>query len=173
MILRQFRRPNRLFSLLMSVNINQYWGTVGVFNNRNFELTVTRRTTDMSCQFFILFKSRISVSNFLNFNELHIKHVQLNIFRIMYLMFLVSYINHLWVYVIFIRLSGDIERHTESWKGFWENLKGYCYMIRKSITWKFSVVTYRVYLCVTCKVYHCQTLKCFSYSNSNLYVVKQ
>ena len=45
--------------------------------------------------------------------------------------------------------------YTQIWKGFWENLKGYHYTIRKSITWTFSVVTFRVYFCVTCRFYLC------------------
>ena len=50
-------------------------------------------------------------------------------------------------------------------RGFWENLKGYYYTVRKSITWKLSVVPYRVKLC--------KTLKDFTYSNNNLYLVKR
>ena len=45
--------------------------------------------------------------------------------------------------------------YTQIWNSFWENLKGYYYTIRKSITWTFSVVTFRVYFCVTCRFYLC------------------
>ena len=33
---------------------------------------------------------------------------------------------------------------TKSWRGFWENLKGYYYTIRKNIIEKLSTVIYRV-----------------------------
>ena len=37
-----------------------------------------------------------------------------------------------------------ISLHIESRRGFWENIKGYYYTIRKIITWQLSVVTYRI-----------------------------
>ena len=51
------------------------------------------------------------------------------------------------------------KHHTKTRSGFWENLKRYYYTIRKSITWKLSVVIYRVFFCTT--------LKDFAYTNGN------
>ena len=51
------------------------------------------------------------------------------------------------------------KHHTKTRRGFWENLKRYYYTIRKSITWKLSVVTYRVFFC--------SNLKGFTYTNGN------
>ena len=64
-------------------------------------------------------------------------------------------------------------------KGFWENLKGYYYTIGKSMTWKLSVVSRRVFFCVTYSAYFCKTLikgftiqkVIFIYSDNNFQTV--
>ena len=109
----------------MSVNLNQYRGTVGVFNNCNIAIckfcNIRYSQSFRNCSAFIFFnaificaaclftlleclKSSSLISLRLEFRTIH---TCLNL--ILYISILLLYVNHFWLYEIDLKLSGDIE----------------------------------------------------------------
>ena len=102
----------------MTVNLNQYRWTVGVFNNRKLPL---KKTHGPSLQknnlkthlieiviFLIVLSVRyvISLSSAQNIRFLH-----RSLFHSLYFMSVLSYIHYVWLYSLAIKLSGDIEEN--------------------------------------------------------------
>ena len=111
----------------MPVNLNQYRGIVGVFNNRNIAIcnfcNMWYSQSFKNCSTFIFFNAificsaylftlqECSKSSFLS--SLRAKrltvHTCLNL--ILYISILVLYANHFWLDEIVLKLSGDIEEN--------------------------------------------------------------
>ena len=111
----------------MPVNLDQYRGTVGVFNNRNIAIcnfcNIWYRQSFRNCSTFIFFNAificsaylftlqECSKSSFLS--SLRAKrltiHTCLNL--ILYISILVLYANHFWLDKIVLKLSDDIEEN--------------------------------------------------------------
>ena len=111
----------------MPVNLNQYRGTVGVFNNRNIAIcnlcNIWYSQSFRNCSTFIFFNAIFICSAYLFtlqeclkssfLSSLRVKcrtiHTCLNL--ILYISILVLYANHFWLDEIVLKLSGDIEEN--------------------------------------------------------------
>ena len=109
------------------VNLNQYRGTVGVFNNRNIAFcifcSIWYSKSFQNCSTFIFFNAIFLCAAYLFalleclkssfFSSLRVKfrtiHTCLNI--ILYISILLLYANRFWLYEIVLKLSGDIEEN--------------------------------------------------------------
>ena len=106
----------------MPVNLNQCRGTVGVFNNRNLP---TRNSYDIFSSRLLqqrlskIYSTKISVFllmiaiSFVTYiiTAQNVRLVHRSLFKSLYFITVALYINHVWVYYITIRLSGDIEEN--------------------------------------------------------------
>ena len=115
------------FVWLMPVNLNQYRGTVGVFNNRNIAIcnlcNIWYSQSFRNCSTFIFFNAIFICSAYLFtlqeclkssfLSSLRVKcrtiHTSLNL--ILYISILALYANHFWLDEIVLKLSGDIEEN--------------------------------------------------------------
>ena len=98
----------------MTVNLNQYRWTVGVFNNRKLPLKKPHgpslhKTHLIEVVIFLLLPTvryGISLSSAQNIRFLRRSH-----FHSLYFMSVLSYIHYVWLYSLAIKLSGDIEEN--------------------------------------------------------------
>ena len=102
----------------MTVNLNQYRWTVGVFDNRKLPLKKTHRpslqknnlkTHLIEIVIFLIVRSvryLISLSSAQNISFLH-----QSLFHSLYFMSVLSYIHYVWHYSLAIKLRGDIEEN--------------------------------------------------------------
>ena len=111
----------------MPVNLNQYSGTMVVFNNRNISLcsfcNIWYNQSFRNCSTFIFFNpificeayllTLLECLNSAFLSLLRVKfrtiHTCLNL--ILYISILLLYANHFWLYEIVLKFSGDIEEN--------------------------------------------------------------
>ena len=102
----------------MTVNLNQYRGTVGVFNNLKIPL---KKTHGSSLQKNILINHLIQTLIILTAltvryvislsSAQNIRFLRRSLFYSIYFINAVSYIHHMWLYSLAIKCSGDIEEN--------------------------------------------------------------
>ena len=102
----------------MTVNLNQYRWTVGVFNNRKLPL---KKTHGPSLQknnlkthlieiviFLIVLSVRYVISHS---SAQNIRFLHLSLFHSLYFISVLLYVHYVWLYSLVIKLSGDIEEN--------------------------------------------------------------
>ena len=115
------------FVSLIPVNLNQYRGTVGVFNNRNIAIchfcNIWYSQSFRNCSTFIFFNAificsaylftlqECSKSSFLSSLRVKCRTIHTCLNLILYISILVLYANHFWLDEIVLKLSGDIEEN--------------------------------------------------------------
>ena len=102
----------------MTVNLNQYRTTVGVFNNRKIPL---KKTHGPSLQKNILITPLIqtviilivlTVRYVISLSSAqNIRFLRRSLFHSFYFINVVSYIHHMWLYSLVIKRSGDFEEN--------------------------------------------------------------
>ena len=106
----------------MPVNLNQYHGTVGVFNNCNLP---TRKSYDvfssrlLQQQLSKIYSTKILVflitiaNRFVTYiiTAQNVWLVHQSLFKSLYFITIALYIHHVWVYFVTIKLSGNIEEN--------------------------------------------------------------
>ena len=106
----------------MSVNLNQYCGTVGVFNNRNlpprktydvFPSRLLQQSLSKIYSTKILIFLLIIAIRFVIYitTTQNVRLVHRSLFESLYFKTIAFYIHHVWVYFITIKLSVDIEEN--------------------------------------------------------------
>ena len=111
----------------MPVNLNQYRGIVGVFNNRNIAIcnfcNIWYSQSFRNCSFFIFFNAvficsaylftlqECSKSSFLSSLRAKRLTIYICLNLILYISILVLYANHFWLDEIFLKLGSDIEEN--------------------------------------------------------------
>ena len=109
----------------MLVNLNQYRGTVGVFNNRNiafcnfYDIRYSQSFRNCIILFFlILFSAYLFIpleclkSSFLSLLRVTFRTIHTSLSLILCIRILLLYTNHFWLYKIALKFSGDIEEST-------------------------------------------------------------
>ena len=102
----------------MTVNLNQYRWTVGVFNNRKLPL---KKTHGPSLQknnlkthlieiviFLIVLSARYAISHC---SAQNIRFLHRSLFHSLYFMSVLFYVHYAWLYSLAIKLSGNIEEN--------------------------------------------------------------
>ena len=108
----------------MPVNLNQYRGLIGVFNSllhcRNIYINISVRKLDLlpiasaflsillAFSMFLLFSKSFCFAILLRKN---IKIMNIILLRIFHIYALVTYVFHIWLYLILTKRSGDIEHN--------------------------------------------------------------
>ena len=115
------------FVSLIPVNLNQYRGTVGVFNNRNIAIchfcNIWYSQSFRNCSTFIFFNAificsaylftlqECSKSSFLSSLRVTCRTIHTCLNLVLYISILVLYTNHFWLDEIVLKLSSDIEEN--------------------------------------------------------------
>ena len=101
----------------MTVNLNQYRRTVGVFNNRNLLFKKTHDAlqknilkTHLIEILILLLVLTVRYAIFLGSAQ-NIRFLHRSLFHSLYFISVVSYIHHGWLYSLAIKRSGDIEEN--------------------------------------------------------------
>ena len=109
----------------MPVNLKQYHGTAGVFNNRNLP---TRKSYDVFSSTLLqqhlskIYSTKISVFllmiaiRFVTYiiTAQNVRLVHRSLFKSLYFITVALYIHYVWVYFITIKLSGNIEENPDA-----------------------------------------------------------
>ena len=108
----------------MPVDLDQYRGTVGAFNSRlhrkNIYNNISIRKLDVLpiasafLSMLLTFNMFLLVSKSVCFTILlrkNIKIINILVIRISHIYVLVTYVFHVWLYLILTKRSGDIEQH--------------------------------------------------------------
>ena len=103
----------------MTVTLNQYRGTVGVFNNRKVPLKKTHGPSLQKKYFLqthlieiVIFLLVLTVRYAISLSSAqNIRFLRQSLFRSLYFISVVSYIHHVWLYSLAIKRSGDIEKN--------------------------------------------------------------
>ena len=113
----------------MSVNLSQYRRVVGVFNSRFIHIkqhnifknafsqskvkqTIAKEMFSVFASFSIFLLISISWS-FINLFRIKARFINLSVVRISYFCVLLTFVHHIWLYLIISNRSGDIEK--KSW----------------------------------------------------------
>ena len=111
----------------MPVNISQYRRVVGAFNSpfihikqdnifkNAFSQNKVKQTTEIFTVFtsFLIFLPISSSWSFINLLHIKARFISLSIFRISYICIMLSFIHHIWLYLIIFNRSGDIEKNLD------------------------------------------------------------
>ena len=111
----------------MPVNLSQYRGVAGVFNSRFIHIkhhniftnafsrskvkqTIAKEMFTVFPSFSIFLLIPISWS-FINLFQIKARFINLSVVRISYFCVLLTFVHHIWLYLIISNRSGDIEKN--------------------------------------------------------------
>ena len=99
----------------MTVNLNQYRWTVGVFNKLPLKKThgpsLQKNNLKTHLIEIVIFLIVLSIRYIISLSSAqNIRFLHRSLFHSSYFMSVLSYIHHVWLYSLVIKLSGDIER---------------------------------------------------------------
>ena len=111
----------------MPVNLSQYRGVVGVFNSRFIHIkqhnifknafsqskvkqTIAKEMFSVFASFSIFLLISISWS-FINLFRIKARFINLSVVRISYFCVLLTFVHHIWLYLIISNRSGDIDKN--------------------------------------------------------------
>ena len=111
----------------MPVNLSQYRGVVGVFKSRFIQIkhhnifknafsqskvkqTIAKEMFSVFASFSIFLLISISWS-FINLFQIKVRFINLSVVRISYFCVLLTFVHHIWLYLIISNRSGDIDKN--------------------------------------------------------------